>query len=262
MGCHPASYCKASWSFVWKVPSLSGQVFCHTMMSRWARAEKDTTWCGLGPRSYNLMLKFGYIFLAVTACSLVLKASGYNPREASTSQDLNAQTLGGKSMDPFVKVIVCAPVNVKIVPGPEHKVAVTADDGVTRALSLNVHEGKSAAAAKKAHGQATNLRFAASTRICLSGTLFVEATRGFRTNGAIQVTLVVPNNQLELVNIKSPKSTVAIGLGFSVRRFTGVIANKAELHIYGLNADEAVLKTTGYSLNAIASQRLQQLIVL
>lgn len=202
------------------------------------------------------MLTFGYIFFAVTVCSLVLKASGYNPRaatiRASTPQDLDAQTFGGKSMDPFVKVIVCAPVNVKIVSGPEHKVAVTADDGVTRALSLNVLEGNSAAAALTAHGQVTNLSFAASTRICLSGTLYVETTRGFRTNGAIQITLVVPNNQLELVNIKSPKSTVAIGSGFSVRRFTGVVANKAELYIYGLNADEAVLKTTGYSLTATA----------
>ena len=80
--------------------------------------------------------------------------------------------------------------------------------------------------------------------------MFVEATRDFRTNGAIQVTLFVPNNQLELVNIKSPKSTVAIGSGFSVRHFTGVIANKAELHLYGLNADEAVLKITGYNVMA------------
>ena len=87
------------------------------------------------------MLSFGYILLAVTACSLVLKASGYNPR-ASTPQELNAETLGGKSMDPFVKVNVCAPVNVKIVPGPEHKIAVTADDAVTRALSIKVHGGK------------------------------------------------------------------------------------------------------------------------
>lgn len=56
---------------------------------------------------------------------------------------------------------------------------------------------------------------------------------------------MVPNNQLELVNIKSPKSTVAIGSGFSVRRFTGVVANKGELHLFGFNADEAILKTTG-----------------
>ena len=98
------------------------------------------------------MLQLGYILLAVTACSLVLKASGYNPR-ASTPQDLNAGTLGGKSMDPFVKVMVCAPINVKIVPGPEHKLAITADASVEGALSVNVHQGISTAAAVPPHGQ-------------------------------------------------------------------------------------------------------------
>lgn len=218
-------------------------------MSYWVRAERDTAWCGLGSRLYNLMLKFGYILVAVTACSLVLKASGYNLRynpRASTPQELNSEKLSGKNMVPFVKVVVCAPVNVKIVPGPEHKLAVTADEGVKSALTTNVNEGMSAAAALPPHSQALEVRFAAShTGVCLSGTLSIEATRAFRTNNAIQITLVVPNNQLELVNIKSPMSTVAIGSGFSVRRFTGVAANKAELHLYGLNADQALLKTTG-----------------
>ena len=92
------------------------------------------------------MLQLGYTLLAVTACSMVLKASSYNPR-ASTPQDLNAETLGGKSMDPFVKVMVCAPINVKIVPGPAHKLAITADASVERGLSVNVHEGISTTAA-------------------------------------------------------------------------------------------------------------------
>ena len=96
------------------------------------------------------MLQFSYILLAVTACSLVLKASGYNPR-ASIPRDLKAETLVGKNMDPFTMILVCAPINVKIVPGPGHKVAVTADEGVKGALSINVHEGNSAAAAWQAH---------------------------------------------------------------------------------------------------------------
>lgn len=63
-------------------------------------------------------------------------------------------------MDPFVRVMVCAPVNVKIVPGPEHKLAITADASVEEALNVNVHEGTgsgrkfaSTAAALPAHSQ-------------------------------------------------------------------------------------------------------------
>lgn len=111
------------------------------------------------------MLQSGYILCAVTACSLVLSAIGYNPR-ASTPQDLNAETLGGKSMDPFVKVMVCAPVNVKIIPGPEHKLAVTADASVEEALNVKVHEGASTAALPS-HGRGQCIR-PASTRLCSS----------------------------------------------------------------------------------------------
>lgn len=170
------------------------------------------------PQLRSLMLKFGYTLLAVTACSLVLKASGYNPK-TSTPQELTAAALGGKNMDPFVKVLICAPISVKIVPGPEHGVAVTADEAVKDAISTNVHKG----------------------------TLSIELTHGFRTNNAIQVTVVVPNNQLELVNNRAPGSKAAIGPGFSVRRFTGVNGNNAELYLHGFNADEVLLNNTGYS---------------
>lgn len=86
------------------------------------------------------MLQSGYILFAVASFIKFQNTIGYNPR-ASTPQDLNAETLGGKSMDPFVKVMVCAPINVKIVPGPEHKLAITADATVEGALNVNVHEG-------------------------------------------------------------------------------------------------------------------------
>lgn len=128
-------------------PIVCGPIVC---------AQKDTTWSQLATasrsRSCRLMLQLGYILLAVTACSLLLNDSGYNPR-AATPQDLNTETFGGKSMDPFVKVMVCAPINVKVVPGPEHKLAITADASVERALSVNVDEGISTAAAVPAHGQ-------------------------------------------------------------------------------------------------------------
>ena len=106
------------------------------------------------------MLKFVYTLLAVTACSLLLKASGYNPR-AATPQELTADSLGGKNMDPFVKVVVCAPVNVKIMPGPEHKLAITADESVKGALSTNVHDGMPSC-------YSTDVRFAGKLAIAYS----------------------------------------------------------------------------------------------
>ena len=186
-----------------------------------AWVEKGSAWGG--PNSRILMLKFAYTLLAVTACSLALKASGYilplNPR-ASTPQELTAAALGGKNMDPFVKVLICAPLSVKIMPAPEHQVAITADEAVKDAISTNVHEG----------------------------TLSIELTHGFRTSNPIQITVIIPNNQLELVNNKAPGARAAIGPGFSVRRFTGVNSNDAELYLNGFKADEVLLKNTGYIL--------------
>ncbi len=179
-----------------------------------AFTEKGKTWSG--GKSSSLMLKFGYTCLAVSACALVLRASGYTAA-ASSAQELVVERPAGKRMDPFTKVVVCAPFNVKIVPDAEYQVAITADEVVKGAISTNVHQD----------------------------TLSIEVTRGFRTSNPIQVTISLPHDQLQLVHNKAPKSTVAVGKGFSVRRFTGLNAGAATLHLQGLNAEEALLENAG-----------------
>ena len=120
-------------------------------------------------------------------------------------------------MDPFTKVVICAPFNVKIVPDTEYKVAVTADEVVKDAISTNVRQD----------------------------TLYIEVTEGFRTSKAIQVTVSLPHDQLHLVRNKAPQSTVAVGQGFDVRRFTALNAGTSTLYLRGMNADEAMLENSG-----------------
>ncbi len=129
-----------------------------------ASAEKGKAWSG-GKSSCPLMLKFGYIVLAVSLFALVVHvhASAYRPA-AGSSQDLVAERPSGKRMDPFKKVLICAPFNVKIVPGADYKVTITADEVVKDAISTNVHQE----------------------------TLTLEAMRNFRTSKPIQVTVSLP----------------------------------------------------------------------
>jgi len=182
-----------------------------------ASAEKGKAWSG-GKSSCPLMLKFGYIVLAVSLFALVVHvhASAYRPA-AGSSQDLVAERPSGKRMDPFKKVLICAPFNVKIVPGAEYKVTITADEVVKDATSTNVHQE----------------------------TLTLEAIRNFRTSKPIQVTVSLPPDQLQLVHNKAPKTSVAVGPGFNVRRFTGVHAGDGSLYLMGLNPDEVLLENKG-----------------
>ena len=182
-----------------------------------ASAEEDKVWSG-GRSNSSLMLKFGYAVLAVSLGALVVHvhASSYRPAAAS-SQDLVAERPSGKRMDRFTKVIVCAPFNVKIVPGADCKVTITADEVVKDAISTNIHQE----------------------------TLTLEVIRNFRTSKPIQVTVSLPADQLQLVHIKAPKTSVAVGPGFNVRRFTGVHASYGSLYLMGLNADEIVLENKG-----------------
>ncbi len=181
-----------------------------------ASTDKGKAWSG-GKSSSLLMLKFGYIVLAVSLCALVVHvhASAHRP----ASQDLVAERSSGsnKRMDPFTKVLICAPFNVKIVPGADYKVTIVADDVVKDAISTNVHQE----------------------------TLTLEAIRNFRTSKSIQVTVSLPPDQLQLVHNKAPKTSVAVGPGFNVRRFTGVHAGDGSLYLMDLNADEVLLENKG-----------------
>ncbi len=184
-----------------------------------ASTDKGKAWSG-GKSSSPLMLKFGYIVLAVSLCALVVHvhASAYRPAAAS-SQNLVARP-SGKRMDPFTKVLICAPFNVKIVPatpGADYKVTITADEVVKDAISTNVQQE----------------------------TLTLEVIRSFRTSKPIQVTVSLPPDQLQLVHNKAPKTSVAVGPGFNVRRFTGVHAGDGSLYLMGLNADEVLLENKG-----------------
>ncbi|DBA86347.1 TPA: hypothetical protein ACH3X2_005580 [Trebouxia sp. C0005] len=179
--------------------------------------DKGKAWSG-GKSSSPLMLKFGYIFLAVSLCAPVVHvhASAYRPAAAS-SQGLVAERPSGKPMDPFTKVLICAPFNVKIVPGADYKVTVIADEVVKDAISTSIRQE----------------------------TLTLEVIRNFRTSKPIQVTVSLPPDQLQLVHNKAPKTSVAVGPGFNVRRFTGVHAGDGTLYVLGLNADEVLLENQG-----------------
>ncbi|DBA88222.1 TPA: hypothetical protein ACH3X1_016581 [Trebouxia sp. C0004] len=181
-----------------------------------ASTDKGKAWSG-GKSSSPLMLKFGYIVLAVSLCALIVHVHASAHRPAASSQDLVAERSSGNRMDPFAKVFICAPFNVKIVPGADYKVTVTADEVVKDAISTNVQQE----------------------------TLTLEVIRSFRTSKPIQVTVSLPPDQLQLVHNKAPKTSVAVSPGFNVRRFKGVQAGDGSLYLMGLNADEVSLENEG-----------------
>lgn len=171
-----------------------------------------------GGKSNSLMLKFGYILLAISLCALVAHVHATANRPVTSSaQGLIAERPSGMRMDPFKKVIICAPFNVKIVPDADYKVAITADALVKDAISTRVQQD----------------------------TLFIEVTDSFRTSNPIKLTVSLPHDQLQLVHNKAPESSVVVAAGFSVRRFTSKNASKAPLILKGLNADEALLESVG-----------------
>ena len=166
------------------------------------------------PKSH--MLKAVSILFAVSVCGLLVRA--YTPTTSSgLAQELLLGSTASKTMDPFTKVVICAPLNVKIVPSAEYKVAVVADEAVENAISTRVHQG----------------------------TLSIEITRSFWTDKAVQLTVGLPHDQLQLVHIKAPATTVAVAAGFNVHHFTGINGGSAALYLKGLNAEEASLQNTG-----------------
>lgn len=134
--------------------------------------------------------------------------------------EFGAATLGrdtAMSMEPFSKIVHCAPFNVMITPNADYKVAVNAEEDVKAAVSPIVH----------------------------GDTLHLEVKQGFRTDKPIKVEIGLPRDKLQSVRNQAPESDIAVSEGFKAQRFTATNTGSGNILFRGLDAQEATFNNNG-----------------
>lgn len=167
----------------------------------------------------SVSLMFRYItsgFLAAGTCIVLLRAFDCHILPA-TDYSESSEAHDGATMQPFSKIMHCAPFNVMIKPGTGYKVSVTADDSVKAAVSASVHDE----------------------------TLHLEVIKDFETANPIKVVISLPHDKLQSVYNKAPQSNIAVAEGFRVRSFSAHNAGSANLYLEGLDAEKASLENSG-----------------
>lgn len=166
---------------------------------------------------FNLMVRCTSASLAAGVLFLLTQAFDCHILPATEAQAEGRLQRSTMRMDPFSKIVHCAPFNLMISPSPDYKVVVVAEDDVKAAVSAEVH----------------------------GETLHLDVKQGFRTDKPIQVTIGLPRDKLKSVKNVFPKSDVAVSEGFSVQRFMAQVSGTARMVLRGLDAEEATLRTSG-----------------
>ena len=167
----------------------------------------------------NFSLMFRFItsgLIAAGTCVVLLRAFDCHILPA-TDYSESSDAHDRATMQPFSKIMHCAPFNVMIEPGTGYKVSITADDSVKAGVSAAVHDE----------------------------TLHLEVTKGFETANPIKVVVSLPHDKLQSVYNKAPQSDIAVAQGFRVHSFNAHNAGSANLYLEGLDAENASLENSG-----------------
>lgn len=160
--------------------------------------------------------------------ALVAALAAYGCVSAQVAAPTLAPSTAGRGLvtntvplEPFHTVSLCAPLNVLIQPGNarEYGAVIDGEEAVVKQISANVSNEVLA--------------------ITLGGPI--------NTTMRVQITVMLPPDQLAAVRHNGPGAELTVGSGFTAEAFTAVTGFGAgELYVTGLTATNVSLDISGY----------------